>query len=231
MTPRPRPWTPRSRRWRASTARSSSSLAARDKGADFTLLRKHLTRKVRMVVLVGQASDKIEKAIQGSVAIEKASSYKDVVRKAFGAAEPRRRGSSGPRLHVLGHVRRLRAAGPDIQTRSEGSRPEDRGEIGKAMELRRLFSFDKPLIVVTVILLLIGIVMVFSSSVVLASEKYHRPFPFSDPSDSRGRLRALHDLHDPPDQEARLPESLFRLRAPAFLRAAPHALLRHALGR
>ncbi len=46
------------------------------------------------------------------------------------------------------------------------------------MESFRRFSFDKPLLVVTLLLLVIGIVMVFSSSAVLAGVKYRQPLYF-----------------------------------------------------
>ena len=46
------------------------------------------------------------------------------------------------------------------------------------MEIYRRFSFDKPLFLVTLLLLVIGIVMVFSSSAVLAGVKYRQPLHF-----------------------------------------------------
>jgi len=46
------------------------------------------------------------------------------------------------------------------------------------MEIYRRLSFDKPLFVVTLLLLVIGIIMVFSSSAVLAGVKYQQPLYF-----------------------------------------------------
>ena len=46
------------------------------------------------------------------------------------------------------------------------------------METHRRLSFDKPLFAVTLLLLVIGIVMVFSSSAVLAGVKYKQPLHF-----------------------------------------------------
>jgi len=46
------------------------------------------------------------------------------------------------------------------------------------MEVFRPYGFDKPLFLVTLILLSFGLVMVFSSSAILASEKYTQPFYF-----------------------------------------------------
>jgi cell division protein FtsW len=46
------------------------------------------------------------------------------------------------------------------------------------MEIFRPFSFDKWLFLVMLALIGVGIIMVFSSSGVLASEKYHQPFYF-----------------------------------------------------
>lgn len=46
------------------------------------------------------------------------------------------------------------------------------------MEIYRPYGFDKALFFTTLILLIIGLIMVFSSSGILASEKYHQPFYF-----------------------------------------------------
>lgn len=46
------------------------------------------------------------------------------------------------------------------------------------MEIFRPFGFDKILFLTTLILITIGSIMVFSSSGILASEKYHQPFYF-----------------------------------------------------
>jgi cell division protein FtsW len=49
---------------------------------------------------------------------------------------------------------------------------------GANMDSYRRLSFDKPLLAVTLLLLIIGIVMVFSSSAVLAGVKYRQPLHF-----------------------------------------------------
>ena len=46
------------------------------------------------------------------------------------------------------------------------------------MEIFRPFGFDKPLFFATLALILIGLIMVFSSSGVMASDKYDQPFYF-----------------------------------------------------
>lgn len=46
------------------------------------------------------------------------------------------------------------------------------------MEIFRPYGFDKPLFLVTLALLSFGLVMVFSSSAILASDKYQQPFHF-----------------------------------------------------
>jgi len=46
------------------------------------------------------------------------------------------------------------------------------------MEIFRPYGFDKILFTTTLILIAIGLLMVFSSSGILASEKYHQPFYF-----------------------------------------------------
>lgn len=46
------------------------------------------------------------------------------------------------------------------------------------MEIFRPFGFDKPLFFATLVLILIGLIMVFSSSGVMASDKFDQPFYF-----------------------------------------------------
>jgi len=61
-------------------------LGGRGKGGDFSPLRAAVRKRVRSVVLVGEAADKIEKALGGVVPIDRAATYREVVRKAFGRA-------------------------------------------------------------------------------------------------------------------------------------------------
>jgi UDP-N-acetylmuramoylalanine--D-glutamate ligase len=63
-------------------------LGGRDKGSDFTLLRRAVRNKVRSVILVGEAAGKIEAALRGTVPMELAVTYRDVVRQAFDKASP-----------------------------------------------------------------------------------------------------------------------------------------------
>jgi len=63
-------------------------LGGKDKGGDFTLLRRPLEKKVRKVLLIGQAAGKIRAAVEGTVPIETAASFKELVRKGFEAALP-----------------------------------------------------------------------------------------------------------------------------------------------
>ncbi|OGD17040.1 MAG: UDP-N-acetylmuramoylalanine--D-glutamate ligase [Candidatus Aminicenantes bacterium RBG_16_63_14] len=58
-------------------------LGGRGKGGDFSPLRKEVRRRVRSVVLVGEAADKIEAALGGVVPVARVSTYRDVVRTAF----------------------------------------------------------------------------------------------------------------------------------------------------
>ena len=63
-------------------------LGGRDKGADFALLRRAVRKSVRSVVLVGEAAGKIEAALEGTVPMERAATYRDIVRLAFDKASP-----------------------------------------------------------------------------------------------------------------------------------------------
>jgi UDP-N-acetylmuramoylalanine--D-glutamate ligase len=61
-------------------------LGGRDKGGDFSPLRRALRRNVKKVLLIGEARDKIRKAIAGVCPIEEASSFRALVEKGYQAA-------------------------------------------------------------------------------------------------------------------------------------------------
>ncbi len=62
-------------------------LGGRDKGGDFTPLQRAVKGRVRGVVLVGEAMEKIEAALGGVVPVERADTYPAVVRRAAAAAK------------------------------------------------------------------------------------------------------------------------------------------------
>jgi UDP-N-acetylmuramoylalanine--D-glutamate ligase len=61
-------------------------LGGRGKGGDFSPLRAAVRKRARAVVLVGEAADKIEKALGGAGPVVRASDYRAAVRTAFGLA-------------------------------------------------------------------------------------------------------------------------------------------------
>lgn len=61
-------------------------LGGRGKGGDFSPLRKDVGKRVRSVVLVGEAADKIEAALGGVVPVDRVRDYREVVRTAFARA-------------------------------------------------------------------------------------------------------------------------------------------------
>lgn len=61
-------------------------LGGRGKGGDYAPLRTGVRKRARSVVLVGEAADKIERALGGAVPVARASNYREVVRTAFGMA-------------------------------------------------------------------------------------------------------------------------------------------------
>lgn len=63
-------------------------LGGKDKGSDYTVLQKPLREKAILALLIGAASDKIEKQITGSVAIERAATLERAVETASHAARP-----------------------------------------------------------------------------------------------------------------------------------------------
>jgi UDP-N-acetylmuramoylalanine--D-glutamate ligase len=63
-------------------------LGGKDKGSDYTVLQKPLREKAILALLIGAASEKIEKQITGSVAIERAGTIERAVEVASHAARP-----------------------------------------------------------------------------------------------------------------------------------------------
>jgi UDP-N-acetylmuramoylalanine--D-glutamate ligase len=63
-------------------------LGGKDKGSDYTALQKPLREKAILALLIGAASEKIEKQIAGSVAIERAGTIQRAVEIASHAARP-----------------------------------------------------------------------------------------------------------------------------------------------
>jgi len=61
-------------------------LGGRGKGGDFSPLRKDVGKRVRSVVLVGEAAGQIEAALGGVVPVDRVSDYREVVRTAFARA-------------------------------------------------------------------------------------------------------------------------------------------------
>jgi len=55
----------------------------RDKGFDFTPLRSHLKKKVSTLILIGEAADKMEQSLKGTVPIIRANSLEEAVKQAY----------------------------------------------------------------------------------------------------------------------------------------------------
>lgn len=63
-------------------------LGGKDKGGDFTALRPALAGRVKQVLLIGAATEKIASALEGCVPITRCTSMADVVEKAAALAVP-----------------------------------------------------------------------------------------------------------------------------------------------
>lgn len=63
-------------------------LGGRDKGADFAQLRKPVKEKVKKVVLLGEAKEKIRSSLRNVVPMEEASSLREAVSLSFASASP-----------------------------------------------------------------------------------------------------------------------------------------------
>ncbi|MDI6849278.1 MAG: UDP-N-acetylmuramoyl-L-alanine--D-glutamate ligase [Candidatus Saccharicenans sp.] len=63
-------------------------LGGRDKGGDFSPLRRALKNRVKKILLIGEAREKINKALAGVFPLEEASTFRELVAKAYQAARP-----------------------------------------------------------------------------------------------------------------------------------------------
>ena len=63
-------------------------LGGKDKGSDYTVLRKPLREKCKLALLIGAAAGKIESQIAGSVAIERGETLQRAVKVASDTAGP-----------------------------------------------------------------------------------------------------------------------------------------------
>ncbi len=61
-------------------------LGGRDKGGDFQKLKDPVAKKVKKVILIGEASERIREALEGSVPMQKVPSYKEAVRVGYSEA-------------------------------------------------------------------------------------------------------------------------------------------------
>ena len=63
-------------------------LGGRDKGGDFTALGDLVEKKVKRIILIGEAAPKIHKALKNTVPLEKSESLENAVEQGFKAALP-----------------------------------------------------------------------------------------------------------------------------------------------
>jgi UDP-N-acetylmuramoylalanine--D-glutamate ligase len=63
-------------------------LGGKDKGSDYTILRKSLREHARMVLLIGAAAEKIESQLGGVVPVERAGTMSRAVKLAEERARP-----------------------------------------------------------------------------------------------------------------------------------------------
>ncbi len=62
-------------------------LGGRDKGGDFKKLKEPIEDKVKNIILIGEATEKIKKSLEGSAPIQTVSSLKEAVRAGYSMAE------------------------------------------------------------------------------------------------------------------------------------------------
>lgn len=64
-------------------------LGGRDKGGDFAQLRESVQKKVKTIVLIGEATGKIKKSLSGTVPMREAPDMREAVHLAYAAASPK----------------------------------------------------------------------------------------------------------------------------------------------
>ena len=63
-------------------------LGGRDKGSDFSVLRPLIIQRVKSLILLGEASQKIKSQLDGTVPVEQVSTMHDAVAAAFRCSQP-----------------------------------------------------------------------------------------------------------------------------------------------
>lgn len=61
-------------------------IGGKDKGGDFSALRRDIRARVRTLVLIGESKDKIRKGLEGAAPIVETGSMKEAVARSFAAA-------------------------------------------------------------------------------------------------------------------------------------------------
>ena len=79
---------PPSSRSRHSRAISCLIVGGRDKAGDFTALRTLVRERVKHLVLIGEAADKIRKALSGTADMSEAASMEEAVSMCRSLAQP-----------------------------------------------------------------------------------------------------------------------------------------------
>ncbi len=81
---------PEAVRWALSRVEGPVVLIAggRDKGSDFGVLRRSVESKVKVLVLCGEAKDRLKRALDGLVPIEESQTFEEAFKVARQAAEP-----------------------------------------------------------------------------------------------------------------------------------------------
>jgi UDP-N-acetylmuramoylalanine--D-glutamate ligase len=63
-------------------------LGGRDKGGNFHLLKDEVKQRVKRIILIGEASDKIKHALQGSAPMDEALNMQEAVKLGYSLAQP-----------------------------------------------------------------------------------------------------------------------------------------------
>jgi len=138
-----------------------------------------LRGKLRHAVLIGRAADEIEQALKGVCTVERCATLEEAVRAAPGrTAWGRSAVVAGVRQ--FGHVQRLCGARRRLRAGRAGSSPHERHHRGANFARSSAHSgavrIDPIMVALALGIVLLGLVMVTSASISIASQATGEPF-------------------------------------------------------
>ena len=159
-------------------------LGGKDKGSDYTVLNELLAQRAKRVYTIGAAAAKIESQLRG-VEVVHAETLESAVKRASEEAEAgdvvllAPACASFDQFESYEHRGRVFKELVRALAAREGERQErDNTHFRRRQLMAKRVSVDKWLFGVTLLLVFVGLVMVFSASAVMAKERFGSPYSF-----------------------------------------------------